>query len=197
MSEVLFQSFDGQRLNLLNLQPGAFTIETIAHALALKNRFTGHTIAPYSVAQHCVEGSWRIAGPFKLAFLLHELDEVFLPDIHGPLKGRLFVSIDSGHVVGRPMTWQELGAEHEYCALEALGLSSLHPVIKSPEVKTMDWQMLWIEKMNFMKPVDWEWSFPKGFEPYRGDMGPMDVQPWDWREAERSFIRTYETLVRT
>jgi hypothetical protein len=189
MSEVLFQSLDGQKLDLLNLQPGAFTIETIAHALALKNRFTGHTIQPYTVAQHCVEGSWRIAGPFKLAFLLHELDEVFLPDIHGPLKPR--VSVDTG---SEYVTWQELGQEHIRSALSNLNLVSLEPLLRSPEVKTMDLQMLHLEKTHYMKPVDWEWNFPEGFRPYEGDR-LMDVQPWPWQQAEQHVIRAYNTLV--
>jgi hypothetical protein len=189
MSEVLFQSFDGQRLNLLDLQPGAFTLETIAHALALKNRFTGHTIAPYSVAQHCVEGSWRIAGPFKLAFLLHELDEVFLPDIHGPLKPLVAISLGDYYE-----QWRNIGLTQILRALSDLKLESLRPLLTSPEVKAMDWQMLHLEKTHYMKPVDWEWNFPEGFQPYRGDR-LMDVQPWPWQQAEQYFIRAYNTLV--
>jgi hypothetical protein len=187
---VRFQQHGGLMKDLFNLTPDEITPTTVAHALALKNRFTGHTKFPYNVAQHCVEGANLAAGPFKLPFLLHELDEVFLQDIHGPLKPSVFIdTADEGDCRFRP--WAELGAEHATVILKALGLSSLEPLIASPEVKVLDWRMLATERRDLMDPTrgDLEWILPEGTEPFG-----VSLYPKPPLESERQFLALFEKL---
>lgn len=67
------------------------TIEEVAHALALINRFNGHTTRPYSVAEHSLlvlhiarqEGASPAA---QMAALMHDAHEAFVGDVSTPVK---------------------------------------------------------------------------------------------------------------
>jgi 5'-deoxynucleotidase YfbR-like HD superfamily hydrolase len=61
-------------------------LRDIAHHLSLTNRFNGATRRPYSVAEHCIIGSYYAAPEFALEFLLHDAPEAYLGDVTGPLK---------------------------------------------------------------------------------------------------------------
>lgn len=58
----------------------------ICHALSQKNRFTGHTIIPYSVAEHSCRVSDLLPKELKLTGLLHDGAEAFLTDLAKPVK---------------------------------------------------------------------------------------------------------------
>lgn len=60
-------------------------IETIAHALAYINRYTGH-VGQYSVAQHCVLIAMQLPQELKLAGLLHDAPEAYIGDVSAPLN---------------------------------------------------------------------------------------------------------------
>jgi hypothetical protein len=160
MSKNWIQSHSGKQV-----VPGALTkemvgnIDEIAHALSLKCRFTGQCPAFYSVAQHCVIGASLLPPAFAGAFLLHKLSKVYLPDIASPLKPLVSVLVPREGVdcVSDPMPWADLERHHTRVILEALGLSSIEPLIYSPEVKRMDLAMLAAEKRDFFPehPEDW------------------------------------------
>lgn len=61
----------------------------IAHGLAMKCRWAGHTSVYYSVAEHSVRVSMRCAPDDALAGLLHDAAESYLGDVSSPLKRRL------------------------------------------------------------------------------------------------------------
>lgn len=76
--------------------PEIITVEDIAYALAYtvrwrgQTRFRGHRCY-YGVGQHCIFGAEEMVAAgmgraHAFAFLLHELDEVALPDFPGPAK---------------------------------------------------------------------------------------------------------------
>ena len=79
--------------------PEIITVEDVAYALAYTVRWRGQTRWRgtrmfYGVGQHCVFGAEEMmaAGCVRndcLAFLLHEPDEVVLPDFPGPAKACL------------------------------------------------------------------------------------------------------------
>jgi hypothetical protein len=184
------QSFSGKQLfqrALRKEQAGG--IDEIAHSLAGNFRFTRQTAARLSVAQHCVRGSNLLPAAFAGAFLLHELSEVYLPDIAGPLKPYVFCGISRDDVeMFRPfiakegdlitcftepdgnaqipkwlIRWTVLEKQHTHVMLDALGLSSIEPLIYSPEVKKLDWEMLAAEKRDLFGAVEpAPWGLPHG-----------------------------------
>ncbi len=178
-----------QTLSGKKLEPRALTaemvgpIEEIAHALAGKVRFTGQTARRYTVAEHCVRGSQLLPPVFAGAFLLHELGEVYLPDIASPLKPRVFV-----HGGGLVTSWADLERQHVRVILEALNLSSLEPLIYSPEVRAMDLAMLMAEKRELCGPEPEPW----GIDVEPAPLAPF--HPWDPTGAEAAFLQRFHEL---
>ena len=180
------QTLDGRQLEPLSITPGMVgSIDEIAHALAHEYRFTRQTATPYSVAEHCVRGSRFLPPVLAGAFLLHELSEVYLPDIAGPLKDSVFVRLpgDEGFT-----PWTHLERQHTHAILEALDLLYLEPLIYSPEVKRMDLEMLAWEKRDLMGPEPAPWGLP---------FGPASEEtliPWTESKAFEQFLSTYDSL---
>jgi hypothetical protein len=185
------QTLQGRKLEPLALTKDMVgDVHEIAHALSLKNRFTGQTSIPYSVAEHAVRGSRLLSPAFAGAFLLHELSEVYLPDIASPLKPYVYVYRPTEDT-NRPerVTWADLEREHTHVILKALGLSSIEPLIYSPEIKAMDLAMLMAEKRDLLGPAPEPW----GFE----DVTPADtgtITPWVWHQAESEFVHLFRSL---
>jgi len=168
------------------------SIEEIAHALAGKFRFTCQTRERYSVAEHCVRGSRLLPPAFAGAFLLHELSEVYLPDIAGPLKAFVNVHVPKADGAGTDtIPWAELERRHTKVMLEALKLSSLEPLLYSPEVKQLDWAMLAAEKRDLCGPEPETWSLPHDPPP-----GLQILSVWSPEHAERSFLERFNELFR-
>lgn len=183
------QTLEGRVLTPRNLQCDQVgSIEEIAHALAGKVRFTGQTKVRYSVAEHCVRGSQLLPAAFAGAFLLHELSEVYLPDIAAPLKP--FVFVERMNPANVPMPWSDLERQHTATILDALDLSSIEPLIYSPEVKRMDVAMLLAEKRDLMGPEPEPWNIP-GEPACTGRIFPMTAD-----EAEAQFLARFAELFR-
>ena len=83
------QTHSGRVFDLLQPHPDAVDIDDIAHALAQICRFTGHTDAFYSVAQHSVIVSRIVPDQDALAGLLHDATEAYVGDVSRPLKSLL------------------------------------------------------------------------------------------------------------
>jgi hypothetical protein len=81
--------FSGRRFWPQDPRPGDIDIVDIAHALARINRFNGHTLETYSVAQHCVLVSQNVPLGLRLFALFHDAGESYLGDLITPVK-RLF-----------------------------------------------------------------------------------------------------------
>lgn len=83
------QTYTGKRFYPLDPRPEDVDIRDIAHALGCIPRFGGHTLVPYTVAEHSVFVS-RICPP-ELAFygLMHDATEAYLGDMVRPLKNDL------------------------------------------------------------------------------------------------------------
>lgn len=119
-------------------------IGTIAHALSNINRWTGHTLRPFSVAQHSLLVSYLVPPEFALEALLHDATEAYLGDIAAPLKSLL-------------PEYQRLELIHWEWIAEAFGL----PRDMSPEVKYADMQALALEKYYHMGDPVSERDWPK------------------------------------
>jgi hypothetical protein len=180
------QSFSGQVIYPRALTSDAVRLEDIGHALAQKVRFAGQaTVMGYSVAQHCVLGSAQVPPPFRLPFLLHELGEVYLPDIPTPLKNSLFVLPGTGEGF---IPWREIEQQHERAILKAIGLERLTDQIHSPEVRECDVRMLLTEKRDLLGPEPQPWGFKA--EPYPFKI----VDIWEPVWAEEQFNRAFSRL---
>ncbi len=147
----------------------------------------------YTVAQHCVLGAEQLiregqGSRLALAFLLHEVDEVYLPDVPSPLKGFLSVASDTDGAPG--MSWHQLCAEHN--AAIHIALKTPVEVLKyvgQPVVKDCDLRMLMTEKRDLMGPEPHPWGFEQ--QPY--DFRIIDI--WDPVWAEEQFDRAYQRLL--
>jgi hypothetical protein len=181
------QTRSGKKLTPRTLAPEQVgNIHEIAHALAQEFRFSRQTLIPYSVAEHCVRGSRLLPAAFAGAFLLHELSEVYLPDVPAPLKPFLSVSTENGVIA-----WTELEGQHTATILKALGLSSLEPLIYSPEIRRMDLAMLAAEKRDLMSPEPEPWGLT--VEP--ANTGP--IAPWAPAVAAVAFVARFQELFDT
>lgn len=179
MGKTWIQTLSNRKLEPLALTPAMVGgPEEIAHALAHKYRFTCQTSVPYSVAEHCVRGSRLLPPALAGAFLLHELSEVYLPDIASPLKSSVLVRLPGDPV---PFPWEHLERQHTRVILESLGLSSIEPLIYSPEIKRMDLAMLAAEKRDLCGPEPEPWGLP--IEPTA-----ERVVPWTSAVACQSFL---------
>lgn len=180
------QTYSGRKLTPREIEPGQVgPIEEIAHVLAAKVRFNGHTRAPYSVAEHCVRGAAALPQAFAGAFLLHELGEVYLPDVPSPIKGHLRVLVsdpDTGEP--RPITWAELERQHESAILASLGLSSILPLIHSPEIRAMDLRLLVTEARDLLGPPPEPWAIVA--EPLQAK-----IDPWPYNVASAAFLSAF------
>lgn len=67
------------------------TVDGLAKTLSQLNRFTGHTLKPYSVAQHCVIVSRYLDfdAHASMRGLLHDAHEALIGDLSAPLKRSL------------------------------------------------------------------------------------------------------------
>lgn len=98
-------------------QANTFELEDVAHALALQNRFNGHTTRPYSVAEHSLlvadialfDGA-TVAQ--QLAALMHDAHEAYTGDVVSPVKW----------AVGAP--WQDFEAGQAHLLRKRFGLLS-------------------------------------------------------------------------
>jgi 5'-deoxynucleotidase YfbR-like HD superfamily hydrolase len=83
------QTFTGRQFWPLDPRPEDIELLDIAHALANKCRYTGHTRSFYSVAQHSVLVSEIVPAADAHWGLLHDASEAYLPDVARPVKREL------------------------------------------------------------------------------------------------------------
>jgi hypothetical protein len=86
--EHFITTYTGKKFHYLDPQAEEIDIVDIAHALSMTCRFGGHVHIYYSVAEHSVRVSEQVANEehTKLAALLHDASEAYIPDIPRPIK---------------------------------------------------------------------------------------------------------------
>lgn len=179
------QSFSGRMVTPLELKEEQVSISDIAHALANKTRFCGQT-SFYSVAQHCVIGSYHCKDP--LAFLLHELSEVYLPDIPTPIKSHIFVALTEELIT----SWAELEKTHTEVCLSALGFGvDMVMRCSGAAVKKTDLEMLETERTVLHTYVTEPWGI--NANPIPKAVADID-EYWSPDYAEQRFLDRYDEL---
>lgn len=169
MNATTMQTFTGKLIDLSKFSVDDVRLPDISHALAILNRFTGHSKTPYSVAQHSVMVS-RICPPEHAMWgLLHDASEAYLGDIASPLKSML-----PDYAV----------LEEKFQRVIAQAFHLPYPI--PHEVKLADKRALMAEKRDLIT-CDHDWGI---------DVEPMagPINPYCWQQAKKLFEERYLEL---
>ncbi|WP_192385146.1 hypothetical protein [Mesorhizobium silamurunense] len=161
----------GAWLDLLSPHTSAFTIEDIAHGLALQCRYAGQCLDFYSVAEHSLLVS-DLVEEDPLAALLHDAAEAFLGDITRPLKQML-------------PDYRQIETEMQRAIAERFGISTQ----SSAAIKRADLRVLAAEQAQIMPAGTDEWAKRDRIAP-----ALVKVRFLSPREAKSAFLRRYEAL---
>lgn len=174
------QTYTGKLVNPLALKLEDISIEDIAHSLALKCRFGGHTTRFLSVAEHSVNVSKLVSWEYALPALLHDASEAYLPDIASPLKPYAhFLEEDGGYA-----PFSEIERRIQRAILARFSIPELSPAVQ--EVHTMDLQCLWLERDQFLRPAVTAWGDTPSFNLYINGLSPI--------QAEDLFLERFTRL---
>jgi hypothetical protein len=159
------QTFSGNQFWPLSPRTEDVLLVDIAHALAMKCRFSGHCREFYSVAQHSVMGSRQANDPeLSKWFLLHDAAEAYLFDAARPVKLRVPVI-------------KEIENQIMKCVAERYGL----PWPEPSDVKEIDNRMLMTERRDLLAIPPRPWTI-------RAKSYPFRIDPWSWEEAKYEFL---------
>jgi len=171
------ETYTGRRFRPLAPDPAQIDIRDIAHALSQQCRFSGHTRAPYSVAQHSVLVAHEVerqggSREEQLWGLLHDASEAYLVDIPSPLK--------QTHVFAAYR-------EAEETMMVAICNRFNLPLDEPDIVRAADVTLLGREARDLMpfRPEHWG-----GLQPVAGKR----IIPWGPFSAKDQFLFAYEEL---
>lgn len=168
------QTYTGEKFYPLDPRPEEVNEQDIAHALSLICRYGGHSLAFYSVAEHCVLLSLAVPSEFALWALLHDAAEAYVGDMVRPLKRMLphYSVIEDGVLAAILRRFDvEVG-----------------PI--PDEVKEADNRIILTERAAVMQHTEEQWA-ESGLEPL-----PVAISCWDPGYAERRYLQRLEELTR-
>jgi 5'-deoxynucleotidase YfbR-like HD superfamily hydrolase len=177
-------TYAGKLFDFWNPEPEMICIEDIAHALALTNRYNGHTYQPYSVAEHCKRMSY-VPTAHPLVSLLHDAAEAYIGDTASPQKRYLWWGSDLTDVT----SFREQENKIIRVIGEALGIRNLESDVKFRGVKEADLIMLATEVRDLMPESSIYTWWIKGVKPLE-----EKIHPLSWELAEDQFLARYEEL---
>jgi hypothetical protein len=164
----------GIHFNFENPTVDMILIEDIAHALANKCRYSGHTSLFYSVAEHSIEVARRLPAETQLWGLMHDATEAYLPDVPRPIK-RLMPAF---------RVWEQ---NIMRVIAHKFGLSMPEPAA----VKEADTRILLDEAYHLLPSKGAGWEGVTGLKRY-GDFYPRCLSP---ENAKDEFLDWYDMLV--
>lgn len=164
--------YGGTYFNFLDPEGSDYTIEDIAHALSLINRFNGHTDRFYSVAQHSVIASEHVRPGFEYEALMHDAPEFVVGDVTAPLGSLLpdYKAIKKGI---------------EKSVSRRFDVTYPFP----PAVHEIDIRMLRTEQEQLMDAGEDVWAVTCGVEPV-----PVRLLSWSPEHAKKRFLDRYWEL---
>lgn len=158
-------------VDLMDLPAEAMTLDVIAHSLATKARFNGHTPFPYSVAVHSVLVSTLVTRDLEWEALMHDASEAYVGDVINPIKRNL----TDFKAVERAVDVQV----RRFYAL---------PLEESPAVKVADVKALWLEQHLLQgRPLD----LPAKMQLTADDVNMSHCilgRPFSWEAAMEAFL---------
>lgn len=170
-------TFTGRKFWPLAPRAEDVDIMDIAHALAMRCRYGGHSREFYSVAQHSVLVSWAVKPAFALKALLHDGEEAYSPfgDIPRPVKNVLRRKA--------PMVLA-INERIQAAICERFGLSPEEP----QEIKDADTAILGDEMTVLMPDTD-----GCGAKKRWGSLD-ITIEPWPWLKAYDAFMDRFKEL---
>ena len=162
-------TYTGRQFWPLDPKPEYICLTDIAHALAMKCRYTGHSREFFSVAQHCILCSWAAEefGIDPRVALLHDAAEAYLPDIATPLK-HYFSELKAAEQVLQQMIFEKYLPEEG----KVEGAWKYHEVDRAILIQEMKALITNCELSTYgcaRAATLWE------------------IHPWDWARAEENF----------
>lgn len=146
---TIMQAFSGAPFDILAPRARDIRALDIAESLSKINRFTGHTIPTYSVAQHCLLVSYLLDGSgYEMEGLFHDAHEYITGDISSPMKNaikEMVYRLTGEHVdvikaIEKPIDEQ---------IAKQFGLIFPRP----PAVKAADLEAMTLERRQLMHPA--------------------------------------------
>ena len=193
----LILTYTGKHVNPLDLKPEDIDIFDIAHALALCNRFAGHTKRPISVAQHSVyvsrlleehqpgcdynaPGKYKVcqcgAEDFARQGLFHDASEAYLGDVTKWLKhSEAFLEYRKAESRVQKQIYKKFGCQLADCP-ELNYVDKLMLRFEGEQGFGNDWER-WLAKLKNYTPVT---------EIEKERIGAW--KPWTWKAAEEAFL---------
>jgi len=182
------QTFSGGSIDPLNPLPEDINIEDIAHALSNQCRFTGHTRAFYSVAQHSVLASiyaedvdpelakqafpsCTVGRDLAKLMLMHDASEAYLMDLPRPLKNHADFA-----------TSYKMAEERLMLIISNL-FQFRWPMCDV--ARLIDNRMLFTEKRDLLIPRDWGCEV----EPFE-----EEIDPWTPATSKKYFLKRFHQL---
>lgn len=163
-------TYTGRYVDPVNLKVDDIAIEDIAHALALTNRYGGHTEYPYSVAQHSMLLTAHVPIHLMGVALLHDAYEAYGADVPRPLKAHL-------------PEYQEIEDRNLRVIFFKFGLD--YKLLD--ELHYFDTAICLDEMAALMLDVD-----PKLVDDY-DPLGAI-IRPMDWQTAEDLYLHFFDRL---
>lgn len=166
-------TFSGNKFWPLDPRAEEVTLKDIAHALAMKCRFTGQCIRFYSVAEHSILASRLVPPEFAAEALMHDAAEAYLPDVAGPIKPLL-------------KGFKKIEEQVEYAIWKRF---NLHIAPNHPTIKAIDRRLVVTERdRNMAKGPTWDTH--TGIEPYHS----LEFPFWSPYAAELQFLQRAKEL---
>lgn len=171
-------TYCGHIIDYNDPDPNEIDIRDIAHNLSFENRFIGQTALPYSVAQHCVLGSYILEQmglpDIALQFLLHDATEAYVKDIPTPLKKLLGIK------------YQSIESSFNRAILERFNIVSFDDLL----IKKIDLAMLAAEKDQLLPPATVRWEQLDGIRPAN-----IKIDYWTHERAEKTYLDQFNKLM--
>lgn len=183
MSPTAIHTCSGHQAQLLHPTPEATTQHlnsaNVAHSLACINRFTGHAVRPYSVAEHSLLVEQILVTELNctntqalMAGLYHDAHEVLCGDTSTPMK----------LAVGP--AWDAVEHPLREAVLRHFGLFG-YAETWARLIKRADLIALATERRDLLPLVTEPWPCLQGIEPVQGIN--LAERSFDWEDWRRAF----------
>jgi len=169
------QTYTGRQFWPLQPSKNDIVIEDIAHALAYKCRFNGHTRRFYSIAQHSVIVSRAVPDSCAMHGLMHDAAEAYLPDVASPIKPRFASLLRAEAILERAIAAR-------------FGLFGPPP----EAIRQADLAALMAEKRDLLGPSPAPWAL-------EGKIEPLPARIWALgpEVAEELFLARFREIKRS